>query len=92
MTERDDEEQHLLAPFKVMTAYARKSQARYRQEASYLQEHLLLAQLLSDIVGRGAGHLDPGLGEQRARAQHEDHVERRVQRVRRHLRDTVGKP
>ena len=46
-------------------------------------EHLLLLELLRDVARGGAGDLDPRLGEQSARAQHEGEVEHRVQRVRR---------
>ena len=33
------------------------------QHAAHLQEHLLLAQLLGDVVGGGAGHLNPRFRE-----------------------------
>ena len=50
-------------------------------------EHLLLLKLLSDVARGGAGDLDPRLGEQSARAQHEGEVEHCVQRI----RHNVGK-
>mmetsp|Transcript_22696 Transcript_22696/g.63031 ORF Transcript_22696/g.63031 Transcript_22696/m.63031 type:complete len:261 (-) Transcript_22696:871-1653(-) len=45
------------------------------------EEHLLLFQLLGNIVRRGARHLDPDLGEEGAGGEHEDNVENTVQGV-----------
>eukprot|EP00976_Prorocentrum_cordatum_P082543 1184852-Prorocentrum_minimum.AAC.2 len=56
----------------------------------YLHEHLLLLELLGDVLGGGAGHLDPRLGEERARREHEGQVEDGVQRVCRHVRQRRG--
>ena len=54
-------------------------------------EHLLLLELLGDIARRGAGDLDPGLGEQGARAEHEGEVEDGVKRVRRDVPEAGGR-
>ena len=35
------------------------------QHRGYLEEHLLLTQLLGYVVGTAARHFNPGLGEQR---------------------------
>ena len=44
--------------------------------------HLLLPQLLGHVLGRAARHVDPGLAEEGAGAEHEGDVEDRVDRVR----------
>ena len=54
-------------------------------------EHLLLLELLSDIARRGAGDLDPGLGEQGACAEHEGEVKDGVKRVRRDVPEAGGR-
>ena len=46
--------------------------------------HLLLPQLLGHVLGAGAGHVDPGLVEEGAGAEHERDVEDGVDRVRQH--------
>eukprot|EP00618_Florenciella_parvula_P001379 CAMPEP_0119541236 /NCGR_PEP_ID=MMETSP1344-20130328/52833_1 /TAXON_ID=236787 /ORGANISM="Florenciella parvula, Strain CCMP2471" /LENGTH=535 /DNA_ID=CAMNT_0007585181 /DNA_START=198 /DNA_END=1803 /DNA_ORIENTATION=- len=46
-----------------------------------LHDHLLVAQLLGHVARRRARDLDPGLGEERARGEHEDNVDDRVDRV-----------
>lgn len=46
-----------------------------------LEEHLGVAQLLGHVVRGGAGHLDPGLGEQGAGGEHEGDVEQGVDGV-----------
>lgn len=61
-----------------------------RKREACLDEHLLLLKLLGDVVGGGATDLNPGLTEERARTQHEHYVEQSVQRVRRHLHDTLA--
>lgn len=38
-------------------------------------DHLLLLELLGNILGRRSGHIDPGLGEECARSEHEDDVD-----------------
>lgn len=38
-------------------------------------DHLLLFELLGNILGRWAGHIDPGLREEGAWAEHEDDVD-----------------
>ena len=47
----------------------------------YPQEHLLLLELLGNIVGRGPRDLNPDLGEEGAGRQHEDDVEDAVEGV-----------
>jgi len=44
-------------------------------------DHLLLLQLLGHVLGTRAGHVDPGLGEEGARSQHEDDVDDSVEGV-----------
>mmetsp|Transcript_37510 Transcript_37510/g.95930 ORF Transcript_37510/g.95930 Transcript_37510/m.95930 type:complete len:343 (+) Transcript_37510:258-1286(+) len=51
------------------------------------EEHLLLFQLLGNIMSGRAGHLDPHLGEQGTRGEHEGDVEHAVERVRDGLSD-----
>ena len=46
-----------------------------------LHHHLLVAQLLGHIFGRGAAHLNPGLGEDGAGGEDEDQVEDEVEGV-----------
>ena len=41
-------------------------------------DHLLFSQLLGNILGTAAGHINPGLGEKCARSQHEENVEESV--------------
>lgn len=48
-------------------------------------DHLLLLELLGHVLGAGARHLDPGLGEEGARAQHEDNVKHGVDGILRHV-------
>ncbi len=47
-------------------------------------DHLLLLQLLGHVLGTRAGHVDPGLGEEGARSQHEDDVDDSVEGVLQH--------
>jgi len=56
-----------------------------------LEEHALLAHRLGDVVGRRARDLDPRLGEQRAGAEHEAHVEQRVHGAGRGLGERAGR-
>lgn len=44
-------------------------------------DHLLLLELLGNILGGRSGHIDPGLGEESARSEHEDDVDDAVDRV-----------
>ena len=63
-----------------------------------LHDHLLVSQLLSHILGRGAGHLDPCLGEQSACRQDERQIEDGMERIGQDLvevrrrRHVVGQP
>ncbi len=54
-----------------------------------LDDGLLFAQLARHVARAGARDLDPRLGEQRARGQHEDDVEQEVEGVR-HLHAAVA--
>ena len=47
-------------------------------------DHLLLPELLGNVLGRAAGHIDPGLGEEGAGTEHEEDVEERVDGIRQH--------
>ena len=53
----------------------------HRLLAVAAHHHLLLLQLLGDVLGTAARHLDPGLAEEGAAAEHEDDVEHGVDRV-----------
>ena len=44
-------------------------------------DHLLLPQLLGHVLGAAAGHVDPGLGEECAGAEHKEDVEECVNGV-----------
>ena len=46
------------------------------------ESHLLFSQLFGHILGRAARHINPGLAEEGAGAEHEGDVEDRVDRVR----------
>ncbi|KAF8370607.1 hypothetical protein PRIPAC_77036 [Pristionchus pacificus] len=48
-------------------------------------DHSLLLQLLSDVLGRRARHIDPRLREEGARSEHEDNVDDAVKRVFEHV-------
>ena len=43
--------------------------------------HLLLAQLLCDVLCARAAHVDPRLGEEGARAEHKDNVREAMKRI-----------
>lgn len=50
-----------------------------------------IVETYTHILGGGAGDVDPGLGEEGAGAEHEHHVEQRVQRVVRDVRQRLGR-
>ena len=52
--------------------------------------HLLLTQLLGHVLGAVAGHVDPGLAEKGAGAEHEGDVEYGVNQVHQHLANVSG--
>lgn len=64
---------------------------RLDRVAVALEEHALLAERLGDVVGRGTRDLDPGLGEERAGAQHEPDIEERVDGAGRGLCERSGR-
>lgn len=55
-----------------------------------LDHHARVPQLLSHVLGAGARHLDPRLGEERARREDEHQVEHGVERVRQDLGQAAG--
>jgi hypothetical protein len=52
-------------------------------------DHLLVLELLGNILRAGARNIDPGLGEQGARSQDEGDVENSVERIREHITETA---
>mmetsp|Transcript_34480 Transcript_34480/g.90737 ORF Transcript_34480/g.90737 Transcript_34480/m.90737 type:complete len:386 (+) Transcript_34480:534-1691(+) len=64
---------------------------RERRVAVPLHDHLLVAQLLGDILGRRARDLDPRLGEECARDEDEDQVDDGVDGVADDLGNRVGR-
>ena len=52
--------------------------------------HLLVPRLLGHVLGAGAGHVDRGLAEEDAGAEHEGDVEDGVDQVHQHLANVSG--
>ena len=64
---------------------------QHRLVAEAADHHLLFAQLAGDVAWAGPGDLNPRLGEDRARREHENDVEEGVERVPHDVHEVTGR-